>query len=151
MKVILQADIKGQGKKGQMVDVSDGYARNYLIPRNLAVEANAANVNVMKERQASAEHKRQMETESANETAQKLSEITVVVKAKGGAPGGRLFGSITTKEIADSLKEQHNITVDRRKISLSDPIKVAGIYDIPIKLFAEIVGTLHVEVQVVTH
>lgn len=151
MKVILQVDIKGQGKKGQLVEVSNGYARNYLLPRKLAVEASAENMNVMKERQASAEHKKRTEFESANLTAQKLSEITTVVTAKGGVEGGRLFGSVTTKEIADSLKEQHDITVDRRKIVLNEPIKVAGIYEIPIKLFSDVTGTLRVEVQVVTH
>lgn len=150
MKVILKADVKGQGKKGQLVEVSDGYARNYLLPRKLAVEANAQNLNEMKEREAALAHKRSLEIAAANEIKEKLEKITVEVGAKGAVDGGRLFGSITTKEIADSLKEQHGIEVDRRKIVLNESIKTSGRYEVPVKLYPDITGTINIEVKVIT-
>ena len=149
MKVILQVDVKSQGKKGQLIEVSDGYARNYLLPRKLAIEANASNMNVLKERQNAADYKKQSEITSARDIASKIKEVTVVVEAKGGTSKGRLFGSVTTKEIADALKSQFKIDIDKRKIILNEAIKTAGIYELEVKLYPDISPKLKVEVRVV--
>lgn len=145
MKVILQADVKGHGKKGQMVEVSDGYGRNYLLPRKLAVEASADNMNTMK-RQAA--HKAAQEAEEkrlAQEVAKKLEACVVKVSAKAGA-GGRLFGAVTTKEIADGLKEQFGIEIAKNKIVQDEPIKSFGSYELKAKLGYEVIGTVFVQV-----
>jgi len=145
MKVILQQDIKGKGKKGQLVEVSDGYANNYLFPRKLAVPATAQALNEMKNREAAQKYAEKVALEQAKKLSQKLQGITIKVKAKAGS-AGRLFGSVTSKEIADSLKEAYGLEVDRRKIQLDEPIKQFGAFDIEVKLHPEVTGTLHVVV-----
>lgn len=146
MKVILLQDIKGKGKKGQLIDASDGYARNYLLPRKLAVEANSDNLNTMRMNDKAAAEKAAKERAEALETAKKLKDLTVTVKAKGGG-AGRLFGSVTSAEIADALNAQHNIAIDKRKLVLDDPIKNAGTYTIKCKLGYEITGELTCKIE----
>ena len=142
MKVILLQDIRGKGKKGQMIEASDGYARNYLLPRKMAVEATADNVNTMKMNdKAMAREKAQ-----AQEFAEKLKDITVELKAKSGN-GGRLFGSITSQEVADALKQQSGIAIDKKKIVQDEPIKSFGTFSLKAKLGYEIVATITVHVS----
>ncbi len=145
MKVILTQDVRGQGKKGQTVEVSDGYARNYLLPRNFAVEANAANVNSFKGKIDAQAFKKQNEEERARTLAEALSAITVTLTAKGGA-GGRLFGSVTGKEIAEYLKEKHNIEIDKRKIVLEEGIKTFGTHEVAVQLYPQSTGKIKVVV-----
>ena len=137
MKVILQQDIRGKGKRGQMIEVSDGYARNYMLPRKLAVEATADNVNTMRMNDKAMQEKRQREREEASAIAARMRDLTVTVFAKGGG-AGRLFGSVTTQEIADALKQSCGIELDRRKLVLDEPIKTTGIYTVRCKLGYEI-------------
>jgi len=144
MKVILKADVKGQGKKGQMVNVSDGFARNFLFPKGLAMEANAANVNELKQNEAAAAHKLKVQREDAQKLREQLKTVSVKVLAKGGT-GGRLFGSVTSREIAEALKEQFHVDIDRRSIVLDDPLKSFGTYDIKVKLFEDISAMMKVE------
>ncbi len=146
MKVILNADVKGQGKKGQIVEVSDGYARNFLFPKNLAKEANADNLNVARQKQEAERARIQREREAAQALATKLKSLVTVVAAKAGA-NGRLFGSITSSDIADALSKQHKIDIDKHKIILDENIKQFGTYEIKVKLFTEISGTLIVTVK----
>jgi large subunit ribosomal protein L9 len=146
MKVILQADVKGQGKKGQLVDVSDGYARNFLLPRKLAVEANNQNMNVMKTQQAAKEHHIAEEKTNALHLKERLSNATVEIVAKAGT-GGRLFGSVTSKEIAEELFKAEKIEIDKRKIVLDEPIKAFGMYTVDVKLYPEIVAELKIRVK----
>ena len=145
MKVILQQDVKGQGKKGQLVEVSEGYARNFLLPRKLAVAATADAINTMnlKEKARKAEEAR-LKAE-AEATAEKLQECQVKLTAKAGA-GGRLFGAVTTKEISDALKEQYGLDVPKQKLVLEDPIKAFGTYQVKAKLGFEVTGTVYVAV-----
>lgn len=143
MKVILKADVKGQGKKGELVEVSDGYARNYLLPRGLAVEASSANLNVMKTQSEAARFKAEQERQAALRTAEVLRNAVVKVYAKAGA-GGKLFGSVTSKEIAEALKEQYGLEMDKRKLVLDEPIKSFGAYQVEAKLYPEISATLNV-------
>lgn len=145
MKVILLQDIKGKGKKGQCIEASDGYARNYLLPRKLAVEANADNLNTMRMNDKAAAEKAAKERAEAMEISKKLKELTVTVTAKGGG-AGRLFGSVTSAEIAESLKNQHGIALDKRKIVLDDPIKNTGTYTVKCKLGYEITGEVTVKI-----
>ena len=142
MKVILQQDVKGQGKKGQMVEVSEGYARNFLLPRKLAIAATADAINTMnlKEKARRAEEARQKA--AALETAEKLKGLTVKIYARPGKDG-RLFGAITSKEISEALKEQHNIEITKQKIVQEDPIRACGGYQIRCKLGFEISGTIN--------
>lgn len=146
MKVILLQDIKGKGKKGQLIDASDGYARNYLLPRKLAVEANSDNLNTMRMNDKAAAEKAAKERAEAMEISQKLKALTVTVKAKGGG-AGRLFGSVTSAEISDALKEQHSITIDKRKLVLDEPIKNTGTYTVKCKLGYEITGELTCKIE----
>ena len=143
MKVVLLADVKGQGKKNDIIEVSDGYARNFLLPRKLAVIADNKILNEIKGKEAAAKHKIEVETEEAKALASKLDSILVKIPASSGADG-RLYGSITTKEIAERLLKDYNITVDKRKIQLSDPIRAYGKYDLTVKLYGEISGNIHV-------
>lgn len=145
MKVILLQDVKGKGKKGQMIEVSDGYARNYMLPRKIAVEATADSINTMRMTDKANAEKRQKEREEAFAISQRLKEITVIVKAKGGG-AGRLFGSVTTQEISDALKKQENITIDKRKIILDEQIKTVGIYTVKCKLGYEITAELKLKI-----
>jgi large subunit ribosomal protein L9 len=143
MKVVLLADVKGQGKKNDVINVSDGYARNFLLPRKLAVEADAKVMNEIKGREDSIKHKIEVETAEAKALAVKLDSILVKIPASSGADG-RLYGSVTAKDIAEKLQKEHGITVDKRKIQLSDPIRAYGQYDLDVKLYTDIVGKLHV-------
>ena len=146
MKVILTQDVKGKGKKGQMIEVSDGYARNYMLPRKLAVEATADAVNTMRMNDKAAAEKAAQERAAALEISRQLREMTLVVTAKGGG-AGRLFGSITNQEIADALKEKSGIALDKRKIVISDPIKSVGTYTVQCKLGYEITAPLTVKIE----
>lgn len=145
MKVILQQDIKGRGRKGQLVNVSDGFARNYLLPKGLAIEASASNINVMKTQEASKEHHLENEKQQAQDLAERLSGLSLFISVKAGE-GGRLFGSVTAKEIAQELKERHGIEVDKRKIVLEAPIKAYGSYEVPVRLYPEITAKFTVDV-----
>ncbi|MBQ8748538.1 MAG: 50S ribosomal protein L9 [Oscillospiraceae bacterium] len=146
MKVIFLQDVKGKGKKGQMAEISDGYARNYLLPKKLAMEATPDAINTMRMNDKAAAEKAAKERAEALETSKKLREMTVVVTAKGGG-AGKLFGSVTNQEIADALKAQSGITIDKRKIVLSDSIKNVGTYTVQCKLGYEIVAPLTVKIQ----
>ena len=146
MKVILLQDVKGKGKKGQMLEVSDGYARNFMLPRKMAIEATPDAVNTMRMNDKATQERIAREKAEAMDTAKKLRELTVVVKAKGGG-AGRLFGSVTNQEIADSLKNQTGIALDKRKIVLSDPIKSVGTYTVTCKLGYEITAPLSVKIE----
>ena len=145
MKVILQQDVKGQGKKGQMVEVSEGYARNFLLPRKLAIVATTDAINTMnlKEKARRAEEARQKA--EAEATAEKLKECQVKLTAKAGN-GGRLFGAVTTKEISEGLKAQFSIDIPKQKLVLDEPIKAFGSYQVKAKLGFEVVGTVYVSV-----
>ena len=145
MKVILQQDVKGQGKKGQMVEVSEGYARNFLLPRKLAISATADAINTMnlKEKARKAEEARQKA--EAEATAEKLKECMVKLTAKAGN-GGRLFGAVTTKEISDGLKAQFGLDIPKQKLVLDEPIKAFGSYQVKAKLGFEVNGTVYVSV-----
>ena len=145
MKVILQQDVKGQGKKGQMVEVSEGYARNFLLPRKMAVPATADAINTMnlKEKEKKAEEARQ--TALAEETAEKLKECMVKLTARAGA-GGKLFGAVTTKEISEGLQKQFGIDIPKQKLVLEDPIKAFGNYEVKARLGFEVVATVYVSV-----
>lgn len=143
MKVIFQEDVKGHGKKGEMKDVSDGYARNYLLPRKLVVAATTDNLNAMKLKDKAAAKQKERERALAVENAEKLRGILVTIHAKAGT-SGRLFGSITSKEISEALAEQHGITIEKNKIVQPEPIKSCGNYELKCKLGHEVTGTLNV-------
>ena len=145
MKVVLMKDMPKIGKKDQIVEVSDGYARNFLIPKGIATEATGAVLNEVKNREAAKAHKAAVELAEAKETAEKLEGAVVTIKVKGGsAESGKLFGSVTAKDIGDALEKEHGITVDRRKINLDEPIKKFGKYEIPVKLHPQVAGTVNV-------
>ncbi len=145
MKVILQQDVKGQGKKGQMVEVSEGYARNFLLPRKMAVPATADAINTMnlKEKAKKAEEARQKAL--AEETAEKLKECMVKLTARAGA-GGKLFGAVTTKEISEGLQKQFGIDIPKQKLVLEEPIKAFGNYEVKARLGFEVTATVYVSV-----
>ena len=143
MNVVLLADVKGQGKKNDVINVSDGYARNFLLPRKLAVEADAKILSEIKNREESRKHRIEVETAEAKALAAKLDSILVKIPASSGADG-RLYGSITAKDIAEHLEKDHGIVVDKRKISLADPIRAYGQYDLDVKLYTDVSGKLHV-------
>jgi len=145
MKVILTQDVRGQGKRGQLVDVSDGYARNYLLPRKLAQEATADNINTMKMNDKATLERQAKERAEALEFAKQMRELRLRVTAKGGG-AGRLFGSVTNTEIADALEHQTGIRLDKRKIFLDEPIKTTGVYTAHCKLGYEVTADLLVEV-----
>lgn len=144
MKVIFLKDVKGQGKKGEVKNVSDGYANNFLIPRGLAEPANASNVKQLEQRKMAEVRNKQKEKEQARELAGKLEKTEVVLKAKAGE-GGRLFGAITSKHIADELKKM-NLDIDRRKIELDEPIRSLGVTRVPVKLHPDVKATLNIQV-----
>ena len=146
MKVILLQDVKGKGKKGQLLEVSDGYARNYMLPRKIAIEATADAVNTKNMNDKAAAEKAAKERAEAMETSRKLREMTLVVKAKGGG-AGRLFGSVTNQEIADALKATTGIALDKRKIVIADQIKNVGTYTVTCKLGYEISAPLTVKIE----
>ena len=146
MKVILTEDVRGKGLAGDIVNVNDGYARNYLIPKGLAKEASTQNLNIAKQQQKANEKRRMLERLSAEEAAKKLEGLKVVIKTKCGE-NGRLFGSVTAKEISEAILAQHGIEIDKKKIVLSDHIKDLGETKIQIKVFAGISSDITVSVE----
>jgi len=146
MKVILLQDVKGQGKKGQLIEASDGYARNFLLPRKLAVEATADAMNTKKMNDKATQERIAREKAEAMEISKQLREMTLVVKAKGGG-AGRLFGSVTSQEIADALAKNAGIKLDKRKIVIADTIKSVGTYTVTCKLGYEINAPLTVKIE----
>ncbi len=146
MKVILNQDVKGQGKKGQLVDVSDGYARNFLLPKKLAKEATKENINIMQGKQESEAYRKKVELEEAQETAKKIGEVTVRLTAKAGE-NGKLFGSITSKDVAEALTMQHHIKLDKKKFVLPEGIKTLGTTEVEIKVYTGVSAKLKVVVE----
>ncbi len=146
MKVILLQDVKAQGKKGQMITVSDGYARNFLLPRKLAVEATTDAVNAKKNADEAQAFHAAEDKKAALALKEKLANTPVVVKAKAGS-AGRLFGSVTTKEVSEALKAQYGLDLPKARLELSEPIKSFGTYQVKAKLYPEIVGTVIVKVE----
>lgn len=145
MKVILKADIKGVGKKDEVINASDGYARNFLFPKNLAVEANTENMSKLKAKQDSNAFKKLQEKEEAERIAEKLSKIMLKIPVKSGA-NGKIFGGVSSKEIAENLEKQYQIKVDKKKIDLKDTIKTLGTFSVDIKLFEGVVGKVKIDV-----
>ena len=145
MKVILTQDVKAQGKKGDLINVSDGYARNFLFPKGLAIEANKQALNELEGKKGAEAYRRNLEEEKARNIAERMKEITVKMSAKAGS-GGKLFGSITSKDVAEALKAQFKIDIDKRKIELKDGIKTCGTTEVPVKLYTGISGSFKVEV-----
>ena len=146
MKVILNQDVKGQGKKGQLVEVSDGYARNYLLPKKLAKEATNANINIMNGKNEAEAYHQKVALEEANALKAKMEELTVVLSAKAGE-NGKLFGSVTNKEIAAELEKQHKIKIDKKKFVMPDGIKMLGTTTIDVKIHQGVTGKLKVTVK----
>lgn len=146
MKVIFLQDVKGQGKKGEVKKVPQGYANNYLLKNNLAEKATPGNLRKLKAQQEKQAEQEQEAKESAEKLKQKLAELTVNIKAKAG-DGGRLFGSVTNKQIADELQKQYKIKVDRRKIELEDPLRALGQYQVSVRLHPDVTGTISVKVD----
>lgn len=146
MKVILKQDVKGLGKKEDLVNVSDGYARNFLFPRGLAAEASASNINIMNTKKEAEKSKKDRELAHARELAAKLRETVVVIRTKSGE-NGKLFGSITSKDISDKLKNDFNLDIDKKKIVLPEPIKSIGTSEIEVKLYPEVSGKLTVKIE----
>ena len=145
MKVILKADVKGSGKAGQLVNVSDGYARNFLLPKGLAMEANAQAMNDFKNKEQAAKHRQEMEIKAAKEAAAALAGKTVKISAKAGQ-GGKLFGSVTSKEVAEALGKQLGVEIDKRKIAMDGDIKAFGTYRCEVKLYTGISAKVYVVV-----
>ncbi len=145
MKVILKADIKGVGKKDQIINASDGYARNFLFPKKLAVEANAANMSELKAKQDSNKYKKDQEREKAIELKEKMKRILLKIEVKAGE-NGKIFGGVSSKEIAQELEKQYKIVVDKKKIDLKEAIKTLGTRTVEIKLFEGIIGELKVDI-----
>lgn len=145
MKVILKQDIKGVGKKDQIINANDGYARNYLFPKNLAVPADKGNLTNLESKKASVAHKKELEKEEAKQVAKKIEGILLKLPVKSGE-NGKIFGSITSKEIADNLEKQYKIKVDKKKIALSEPIKILGMFNIEIKLYDDVTAKLKLNV-----
>lgn len=143
MKVILTEDVKGQGKKGQMIEVSDGYGRNFLLARGLAVEANASNVNVMKTKQAAEAARKAKELAEAKALAAELAKVNLTIRVKAGE-NGKLFGAVSTKDIADELKKQYKYDVDKKKLVLREMIKSLGTYEVQAKLYSEVSAKFNV-------
>ncbi|UOR10788.1 50S ribosomal protein L9 [Halobacillus amylolyticus] len=146
MKVIFKADVKGKGKKGEIKNVSDGYARNYLLKNNLAVEATGGNLKAQKAKDAKQDQLAEEEEKEAGLLKQQLADIEVKLTAKSG-DSGRLFGSVTSKQIAEELKKSHNIKIDKRKIELDEPIRTLGYTNVPVKLHQEVTGTIRVHIE----
>lgn len=146
MKVILLQDVKGSGKKDQIIEVSDGFARNFLFPKKLAAEATATAINSVKKAKEAEAHRENMRRNDAEELARKLKGGIIKITARGGE-GGRLYGSVTTQEIAEALSAQHGVKVDKRKIDLSDPIRTAGDYEVSIWLYAGVTAKMTANVE----
>ncbi len=146
MKVVLLKDVKGKGKEGEIINVNEGYGRNFLIPNGHAKEATKETINSVNIKMAAIEHKKDVEKQDAKDLAKRIETLSVTVLAKSGE-GGRLFGAVTNKEISASLKEQHNIDIDKKKITVSEPIKGFGTFKVSVKTYANVSGTLTVEVK----
>lgn len=145
MKVVLLQDVKDLGKKGELVNASDGYARNFLFPRKLAVEATAGKLKEIEDKKSSERNRKEMELKAAKELADKLNKVEISFKTKAGE-NGKLFGSITGKDIADAIKSQHKLEVDKKKIVLHDAIKALGTYQVEIKVYPEVSAKVSVKV-----
>lgn len=146
MKIILLQDVKTLGKKGDIIEANDGYARNYILPKKIGVEANSKNLNDLKLQKSNEEKVAKEQLEAAQQFAKDLEEKEIVVKMKVGE-GGRAFGSISTKEISAAFKEQCGVTIDKKKIQLDDPIKTFGVYKVNIKLHPKVTGILTIKVK----
>lgn len=146
MKVILLQDVKTLGKKGQIVEVNDGYARNFILPKKLGIEANNQNLNTLKLQKANEEKVALENLEKAKQFAEEIAKLTVIVKMQGGE-GGRVFGSVSTKEIAEATKKQYGIELDKKKIVMEEAIRAFGTYELSVKLHPEVVGKLKVKVE----
>lgn len=145
MKVILLSDIKGVGKKDQVIEASDGYARNFLFPKKLAVEANSTNMNNLKAKQESNQYRKDIEKQEAQKIAEKLKGIMLKVRVKAGE-NGKIFGGVTSREIAEGLKKDYNIVIDKKKIMLADTVKTLGTITVDIKLYEGVTGKLKVDI-----
>ncbi|SKA97523.1 LSU ribosomal protein L9P [Caloramator quimbayensis] len=146
MKVILKQDVKGLGKKGDVVNTSDGYARNFLFPKGLALEATEGKIKEQQAQKANEAKKKSQELQEAKEIAKKLSEVVLTLKVKTGE-NGKLFGSITSKDISEALKNQYGYDIDKKKIVLDEAIKVAGIYKVEVKVYPEVSATIKVSIE----
>lgn len=146
MKVILKADIKGVGKKNEVINASDGYARNFLFPKNLAVEANAENMSKLQAQKEANQYKKDTEKEQAQKLAEKMTKITVRIQVKAGE-NGKIFGGVSAKDIADELEKQHNIKIDKKKVDIKETIKTLGTHTVQIKLYEGVIGKLNVDVR----
>ena len=146
MKVILLDNIKGVGKKDEIINANDGYARNFLLPKKLAVEANSANLALLKGKQDSNNHKKEVEKTNAIEIKNKLEKIELTIKVKAGE-NGKIFGGVTAKEISDQLKTQHKIEIDKKKIDLKETIKTIGAFNVDIKLYEGVIGKIKVNIE----
>ena len=144
MKVVLLADVKGSGKKDQIIEVSDGYARNFLLPKKLAIPADNQAINVIKNKEASQAHKIETERAAAKETAAKLDSCVVKIEAGAGSDD-RLYGAVTSKDVVEALKAQHGIVVDKRKVTM-EPIKTPGKFTPQVKLYSDVTAVIHVHV-----
>ena len=147
MKVILKQDIKGVGKKNEVINASDGYARNFLFPKNLAVEATPENMQKLNSQNEAKQYKKDVEKEKAKEIAKKLENITLQIKVQAGE-NGKIFGSVSSKEIAESLEKQYQISIDKKKIELKEPIKVLGTRTVEARLFEGVIGKIKLNVVV---
>lgn len=145
MKVILLDNIKGVGKKDEVINASDGYARNFLFPKKLAVEANAENMSKLNNKKEANNYRKDVEKQEAQEIAKKLKGILLKMKVKAGE-NGKIFGGVTAKEISENLKSQYNMEIDKKKIELKEPIKTLGSFQVNIKLYEGVIGTLKLEV-----
>ena len=145
MKVILKADIKGVGKKNEIINASDGYARNFLFPKNLAVEANAENMSKLQAQKDSTQFRKDTEKEDAKKVAEKLTKIMVKVEVKAGE-NGKIFGGVSAKDIAENLEKQHKIKIDKKKVDLKETIKTLGVHLVDVKLYEGVSGKIKVDV-----
>ena len=145
MKVILLENIKGVGKKDEVINASDGYARNFLFPKNKAVEANTTNLAKLKAKQNSENHKKEVEKDEAEKLKEKLEKISLRIEVKAGE-NGKIFGGVTAKEISDELKKQKNIDIDKKKILLKETIKTVGIFNVDVKLYEGVIGKIKVNI-----
>ena len=146
MKVILKADVKGVGKKDEIINASDGYARNFLFPKNLAVEANAENMSKLQAQKDATQFRKDTEKEDAKKVAEKLTKIMVRIDVKAGE-NGKIFGGVSAKDIAENLEKQHGIKIDKKKIDLKETIKTLGIHNVDVKLFEGVFGKIKVDVK----
>lgn len=146
MKVILKADIKGVGKKDEVINASDGYVRNFLFPKNLAVEANTENMKKLQAKKDATQYKKDVEKEEAQKVAEKMKKIMLKITVKAGE-NGKIFGGVSAKEIAENLEKQEKIKVDKKKIDLKETIKTLGIHTVEIKLYEGVIGKIKIDVR----